>query len=34
VLEALEQRGVRLPITRELDNVVAMNADISMKFSG
>jgi hydroxymethylglutaryl-CoA lyase len=34
VLEALEQRGMRLPITRELDNVVAMNADISMKFSG
>src|SRR5437879_4848401 len=34
VLEALEQRGVRLSITRELDNVVAMNADISMKFSG
>jgi len=34
VLEALEQREVRLPITRELDNVVAMNADISMKFSG
>ena len=34
MLEALEQRGVRLPITRELDNVVAMNTDISMKFSG
>ena len=34
VLEALEQRGVRLPIASELDNVVAMNADISMKFSG
>ena len=34
VLEALEQRGVRLPIKRGLDNVVAMNGDISMKFSG
>ena len=34
VLEALEQRGVRLPIKRGLDNVGAMNGDISMKFSG
>ena len=34
VLEALEQRGVRLPITGELGNVVAMNGDISLKFSG
>jgi len=34
VLEALEQRGVRLPITRRLDNVMAMNGDISTKFSG
>jgi hydroxymethylglutaryl-CoA lyase len=34
VLEALEQREMRLPITRELDNVVSMNGDISMKFSG
>ncbi len=34
VLEALEQRGVRLPIKRGLDYVVAMNGDISMKFSG
>ncbi len=34
VLEALEQRGVRLPIKRGPDNVVAMNGDISMKFSG
>jgi hydroxymethylglutaryl-CoA lyase len=34
VLEALEQRGVRLPIKRGLDNVMAMNADISTKFSG
>jgi hydroxymethylglutaryl-CoA lyase len=34
VLEALEQRGVKLPIKRELDNVMAMNADISTKFSG
>src|SRR5882672_2262012 len=25
VIEALEQRGVRLPITRRLDNVMAMN---------
>jgi len=34
VLEALEQRGSRLPIKGGLDNVVAMNGDISMKFSG
>jgi hydroxymethylglutaryl-CoA lyase len=34
VLEALEQRGVRLPIASGLDNVVAMNGEISMKFSG
>jgi len=34
VLEALEQRGSRLPIKRGLDNVVAMNGAISMKFSG
>ena len=34
VLGALDQRGVTLPITRELDNVRAMNGDISMKFSG
>src|SRR6266568_1872558 len=34
VLGTLDQRGVTLPITRELDNVRAMNGDISMKFSG
>jgi hydroxymethylglutaryl-CoA lyase len=34
VLEALEERGVRLPIKRGLDNVMAMNGDISTKFSG
>jgi hydroxymethylglutaryl-CoA lyase len=34
VLEALEQHGVRLPIKRGLDNVMAMNADISTEFSG
>ena len=34
VLEALEQRGSRLPIKGGLDNVVAINGDISMKFSG
>jgi hydroxymethylglutaryl-CoA lyase len=34
VLEALDQRGAKLPIARGLDNVVAMNGDISMKFSG
>ena len=33
VLEALEQRGVRLPIKRRLDNVMAMNGDIGSKFS-
>ena len=34
VLEALEQRGVRLPIKRGLDNVMMMNVDISTKFAG
>jgi hydroxymethylglutaryl-CoA lyase len=34
VLEALERRGVRLPIARRLDNVMAMNGDINAKFSG
>ena len=34
VLGALDQRGVTLPIPRGLDNVRAMNGDISMKFSG
>ncbi|MFZ3374927.1 MAG: hypothetical protein WA183_05190, partial [Chthoniobacterales bacterium] len=34
VLEALEQRGVKLPIKIGLDNVLAMNVDISTKFSG
>src|SRR5438552_3903776 len=33
VLEALEQRGVRLPIKKELESVTAMNGDISRKFS-
>jgi hydroxymethylglutaryl-CoA lyase len=33
VLEALEQRGVKLPIKRGLDNVMAMNGDIGSKFS-
>jgi hydroxymethylglutaryl-CoA lyase len=34
VLEALEKRGVRLPIKKELESVIAMNGDISRKFSG
>ena len=34
VLEALEERGVRLPIKKELESVMAMNGDISRKFSG
>jgi hydroxymethylglutaryl-CoA lyase len=34
VLELLEERGARLPIKRGLDNVMAMNGDISSKFSG
>jgi len=34
VLEALEERGVRLPIKKELESVTAMNGDISRKFSG
>ena len=33
VLEALEQRGVRLPIKEGLDSLMAMNGDISSKFS-
>ena len=33
VLEALEQRRVTLPIERGLDSVMAMNVDISSKFS-
>jgi hydroxymethylglutaryl-CoA lyase len=33
VLEALEQRGVRLPMQRALDSVMATNGDISSKFS-
>ena len=34
VLEALEERGVRLPIKKELESVMAMNGDITRKFSG
>src|SRR5437868_1934012 len=34
VLEALDERGVRLPIKKELESVMAMNGDISRKFSG
>ena len=34
VLEALEQRGVKLPIKRALDRVITMNGDIAMRFSG
>jgi hydroxymethylglutaryl-CoA lyase len=34
VLEALEQRGVRLPIKSGLASVIATNEDISSKFSG
>jgi hydroxymethylglutaryl-CoA lyase len=34
VVEALERRGVILPITPRLDNVTAMNADIGVRFSG
>ncbi|HWX15623.1 MAG TPA: hydroxymethylglutaryl-CoA lyase [Chthoniobacterales bacterium] len=34
VLEALEQRGVKLPIKNGLDDAMAMNADMSAKFSG
>jgi hydroxymethylglutaryl-CoA lyase len=34
VLEALEKRGVRVPIKRGLDKVTAINADMSAKFSG
>jgi hydroxymethylglutaryl-CoA lyase len=34
VLEALEQRRVTLPIELGLDSVMAMNVDISSKFSG
>ena len=33
VLEVLEHRGVTLPVNRALDNVMAMNRDISLKFS-
>ena len=33
VLEALEERGVKLPIKRGLDNVMMLNGDISSKFS-
>jgi len=33
VLEALEQRGVTLPIKERLDSIMAMNGDISSKFS-
>ncbi len=32
VLEALQQRGVGLPIRKALDSVLAMNADISTKY--
>jgi hydroxymethylglutaryl-CoA lyase len=34
VLEALEQRGVKLPIKRALDRVITMNGDIATRFSG
>ena len=34
VLEALEQRGLRLPIKDALGMAVTMNADIAMRFSG
>jgi hydroxymethylglutaryl-CoA lyase len=33
VLEALEQRGVRLPIKKRLDSIMAINGDIGSKFS-
>jgi hydroxymethylglutaryl-CoA lyase len=34
VLETLGQRGVTLPIKRGLESIMAMNAEISAKFSG
>jgi hypothetical protein len=33
VLEALEERALTLPIKNGLDDVMAMNSDISSKFS-
>jgi hydroxymethylglutaryl-CoA lyase len=33
VIEALEQRGVALPIRKAIENVLAMNADIGSRFS-
>jgi hypothetical protein len=33
VLEALEQCGVKLPIENGLDDVMAINAEMSAKFS-
>ena len=33
VLDALEQRGVRLPIKKRLDSIMAINGDIGSKFS-
>jgi hydroxymethylglutaryl-CoA lyase len=33
VLQTLEQRGVRLPISAALENVLALNDEISIKFS-
>jgi hydroxymethylglutaryl-CoA lyase len=33
VLEALEERGVRLPIKRGLESIMALNGDIGSKFS-
>jgi len=34
VLEALDQRGVRLPIKRGLESIMALNREIAAKFSG
>jgi len=34
VLEALDQRGVRLPIKRGLESIMALNREIGAKFSG
>jgi hydroxymethylglutaryl-CoA lyase len=34
VLEALEERGVSLPIKKGLDNLMTLNGDIGSKFSG
>ena len=34
VLEALEQRGVSLPMNKRLDNLIAMSGEIGSRFSG